>query len=63
MKINERIFWLSIIVVLVINKMFEMLNSFDMVTNPIGTSAKIVVITILTIESIRTLLPKAKKAC
>lgn len=63
MKFNDRIFWLSIIVVLVINKMFEMLNSFDMAINPIGISAKIIVMTILAIELICTLLPKAKKAC
>lgn len=62
MKINDRIFWIAIVVILVINKAIEMLNGFDMVINPIETSAKIIVMFMLTTELIRTLLPKAK-AC
>ena len=59
---KNRIFWLSIIAVLVMNKMVEMLNSFDMIVDPIESSAKIIVMIILGIEMIRVLLPKAK-AC
>ena len=59
---KNRIFWIGIIVVLVLNKAYEMAVSFDMTTNPAETIAKISVILMLTIELIRTLLPKAK-AC
>lgn len=64
MKINDRIFWIAIVVILVINKAIEMLNGFDMVINPIETSEKIIIMVGLTYEFIKvTLLPKAKKAC
>lgn len=62
MKINERIFWIAIAVILVMNKMVEMLNSFDMTINPVETCAKILVMIILTYKLINSLLPKAK-AC
>ena len=61
---KNRIFWISIILILVINKAFEMLNCFDMIINPGETVAKITVMFWLTYEFIKvTLLPKAKKAC
>lgn len=60
---NDRIFWIAIVVILVINKTIKMLNGFDMVINPIETSAKIIIMVGLTYEFIKvTLLPKAK-AC
>lgn len=60
---KNRIFWISIILILVINKAFEMLNGFDMVINPGETVAKIAVMFWLTYEFVKvTLLPKAK-AC
>ena len=60
MKFNDRIFWIGIIMVLVLNKAYEMAVSFDMTINPAETIAKISVILMLTIELICTLLPKAK---
>lgn len=60
---KNRIFWIGIIFILVINKAFEMLNGFDMIINPGETVAKITVMFWLTYEFIKvTLLPKAK-AC
>ena len=62
MKFNDRIFWIGIVVVLVLNKAYEMAASFDMAINPAESIAKIIVMFALTYELIRTLLPKAK-AC
>lgn len=64
MKFNDRIFWIGIVLILVVNKAFELVSSIDMSVNPVETIAKILVMAFLTYELIKNyLLPKREKAC
>lgn len=63
MKLNDRIFCIGIVLILVMNKAVEMISSIDMSINPIETTAKILVMAFLTYELIKNyLLPKREKA-
>ena len=64
MKFNDKIFYIGIVLILVANKSFELINSFEMVISPIETSVKITIMALLTYELIKIyLLPKRNKAC
>ena len=50
---NHVIFIIGIITVLVGNKLWEIFTSFDMVIDPVGTTIKMIVLFVITMELIK----------